>query len=143
MRPKKTILLVNWDQDQLSTMAYLLSTVGGYRVLQTLNAEDAIALFSGSAVDLAMATHALPPDGGDKLLLRLKTIRRVPTVLLGNPAGDELRHADALLNLRISAADLLARVAVLIARRRGPRKGSTHIRPPRPVESALAGVLPQ
>ena len=51
MRPKKVILCVDDNEQELSVMKFMLVT-NGYRVLAAKNGQEAIELFTENAVDL-------------------------------------------------------------------------------------------
>jgi two-component system, OmpR family, response regulator CpxR len=133
MRPKKIILCVDANENDLSVLSFMLST-NGYRVLAAHNAHEAIGFYSEHAVDLVLASHALPPGNGDQLVRKLKQIaHHVPMILLGDPLkmGDQIHGADALLAKKnCPPHELLERIKVMSARKRGPRKGSTRMQPP-------------
>jgi DNA-binding response OmpR family regulator len=82
----------------------------------------------------------MPQMNGDQLVSRLKQIgTHVPMILMGDPqkmAG--LMHgADALLAKKTcSPQELLERIKVMSARKRGPRKGVQRVA--QPVELAVA-----
>lgn len=135
MRPKKIILCVDPNENDLSVLSFMLST-NGYRVLAAHNAHEAIGFYSENQVDLVLANHALAPGSGDQLVRRLKQIaHHVPMILLGDPLkmGDQIHAADALLAKKnCSPNELLERIKIMSARKRGPRKGSTRMQPPQP-----------
>ena len=147
MRPKKVILCVDDNEQDLSVLKFILVT-NGYRVLEATNGQDAIALFTdANEVNLVLTDHAMPKMSGDELILKLKAIAsHVPMVILGDPAkmNGHVHGADALLTKKtISAQELLERVKIMSARKRGPRLG---IRKPvqseRPeAANVLAGVV--
>lgn len=132
MRPKKIILCVDDNEHELSVLKFMLAT-NGYRVVSATNGHDAIGIFSEMQVDLVLSDFTMPQMNGDQLVHRLKQIAsHVPMVLLGDPAkmGDALHGADALLAKKnCSPHELLERIKVMSARKRGPRKGSTRIAP--------------
>jgi DNA-binding NtrC family response regulator len=126
MRPKKVILLVSPDCQQLSEMAFLLHT-HGYKVITQSSAAEALGLFPQTEVHLVIAAQDLGDrKGADLLELLKKIIPYVPTVILGTPAHDlSTPWANAVVDpLKTTAADLLERLRLLTARKRGPRKGS-------------------
>lgn len=133
MRPKKIILCVDSNENDLSVLSFMLST-NGYRVLAAHNAHEAITMYSEHQVDLVLASHALNPGNGDHLVRRLKQIaHHVPMILLGDPLkmGDQIHSADALVAKKnCPPHELLERIRVMSARKRGPRKGSTRMQPP-------------
>ncbi|MFP5207227.1 MAG: response regulator transcription factor [Acidobacteriota bacterium] len=127
MRPKKVILCVNPNEQELSVLAFMLTT-NGYRVLAASSAQEALAMFTGEQVDLVLADNAMPQMNGRQLVERLKRVAgHVPMILLGDPQamGGEIHVADALLAKKnCPAQELLERVKVMSARKRGPRKGA-------------------
>lgn len=127
MRPKKIILCVNDNEQELSVMSFMLST-NGYRVVSAKNGQEAIELFSGMLVDLVLADYAMPQMNGNQLVNRLKQIAsHVPMILLGDPQAmnGQIHVADALLaKKQCTTQDLLERIKVMSARKRGPRKGA-------------------
>ena len=126
MRPKKVILCVDDNEQELSVMKFMLVT-NGYRVLAAKNGQEAIELFVENAVDLVLADFSMPQMSGDQLVVRLKKhASHVPMVLLGDPQkmNGQIHGADAMLAKKTcSAQELLERVKVMSARKRGPRKG--------------------
>ena len=130
MRPKKVILCVDDNEQELSVLKFMLST-NGYRVISATNGHDAIGIFSDTAVDLVLSDYGMPQMNGDQLLNRLKQIAsHIPMILLGDPQkmGDHMHAADALLAKKnCSPQELLERIKVMSARKRGPRKGSTRV----------------
>jgi CheY-like chemotaxis protein len=130
MRPKKIILCVDDNALELSVLKFMLST-NGYRVLSATNGQEAVTIFSETQVDLVLADFAMPQMNGSQLVERLKQIAsHVPMILLGEPQkmGSELHRADAMLAKKnCSPLELLERIKVMSARKRGPRKGSVRI----------------
>src|SRR5258708_22732738 len=94
-------------------------------------------MFADTAVDVVLSDFASPQMNGDQLVNRLKQIAaHVPMILLGDPQkmGDQLHAADALLAKKsCSSQELLERIKVMSARKRGPRKGM-----PRMAQAELA-----
>jgi CheY-like chemotaxis protein len=105
----------------------MLST-NGYRVVSATNGADAIDAFAEHAVDLVLADFAMPQMNGCQLVDRLKqSASHVPMIVLGDPQrmGGDIHAADALLAKKsCSSLELLERIKVLSARKRGPRKGT-------------------
>jgi len=139
MRPKKIILCVDDNEQELSVMSFMLST-NGYRVLSATNGQEAIAAFNTAQVDLVLADYTLPQMNGAQLVGRLKNIAgHVPMILLGEPqaVASEMHSADALISKKNSSPqELLERIKIMSARKRGPRKGT--VRHIQPVEFAVA-----
>ena len=132
MRPKKIILCVEDNEQELSVLKFMLST-NGYRVLSAGNGQEAIELFSSAPVDLVLADQSLPQMNGCQLVERLKQIAsHIPMIVLGDPQrmAGEMHSADALLAKKnCSPLELLERIKVMSARKRGPRKGSVRLAP--------------
>src|ERR1035441_5793976 len=127
MRPKKVILCVDDNEQELSVLKFMLAT-NGYRVISACNGQDAIGIFVETPVDLVLADFAMPQMNGCQLVERLKQIAaHVPMILLGDPQkmGGEMHSADALLAKKnCTPQELLERIKVMSARKRGPRKGA-------------------
>jgi CheY-like chemotaxis protein len=139
MRPKKIILCVDDNEQELSVLKFMLAT-NGYRVVSATNGQEAIGVFADIAVDLVLADFAMPQMNGSQLVDRLKQIGpHVPMILLGDPQrmAGEMHAADALLAKKnCSPQELLERIKVMSARKRGPRKGA--VRMAHEVELAVA-----
>jgi len=128
MRPKKVILCVDDNEQELSVLKFMLKT-NGYRVLSANNGQEAIAIFaSAPQIDLVVTDHQMPQMSGSQLVQRLKRIAsHVPMILFGEPqaANGEIHVADAtVVRKNCSAQELLERIKVMSARKRGPRKGA-------------------
>jgi CheY-like chemotaxis protein len=132
MRPKKIILCVDDNEQELSVLKFMLAT-NGYRVVSATTGQEAINVFAELPVDLVLADHTLPQMSGCQLVARLKQIAaHVPMILLGDPQrmGGEMHVADAVLAKKnCSPQELLERIKVMSARKRGPRKGSQRLAP--------------
>ena len=133
MRPKKIILCVNDNEQELSVTSFMLNT-NGYRVVPAKNGQEAIELFSEMQVDLVLADYGMPAMNGSQLVVRLKQIAaHVPMILLGDPQvlAGQIHAADALLaKKQCSSQELLERIKIMSARKRGPRKGTVRQAPP-------------
>jgi CheY-like chemotaxis protein len=141
MRPKKSILLVNDNEQELSVLSFMLTT-NGYKVLPATSGQEAILLFSHAQVDLVLADFAMPQMNGSQLVTQLKKMapHQVPMVLLGDLAAmaGQMHSADALLaKTHCSNQDLLDRIKIMSRRKRGPRKGSLRMAP-----APETGILP-
>jgi CheY-like chemotaxis protein len=139
MRPKKIILCVDDNEQDLSVLTFTLST-SGYRVVSATNGQEAINIFADTPVDLVLTDYAMPQMNGAQLVDRLKQIGpHVPMILLGDPQrmGGEMHAADAFLAKKnCTPQELLERIKVMSARKRGPRKGT--VRMTHPMELAIA-----
>src|SRR5271167_4774660 len=126
MRPKKVILCVDDNEQELSVLKFMLAT-NGYRVLAASNGQEAIAVFAAAPqIDLVISDTTMPQMSGGQLVERLKRMRsHVPMVLLGDAqaVNGEMHVADAVLARKnCSTQELLERIKVMSARKRGPRK---------------------
>lgn len=132
MRPKKVILCVDDNELELSVLKFMLAT-NGYRVLSASNGQEAIGMFAEATVDLVLTDFGMPQMNGSQLVDRLKQIaQHVPMILLGDPQkmGGDIHGADALLAKKnCTTQELLERIKVMSARKRGPRKGSVRVPP--------------
>ena len=135
MRPKKVILCVDGNEQTLAVRTFLLET-RGYRVLPAGNAQTALELLEGfeeGAVDLLITDLLLPGMDGNELVRRAKGMHTMlPALIVSGTVTsyDRALAADAFLPKGASSpAELLDRIKVLVARKRGPKK---HV--PRPVE---------
>ena len=133
MRPKKVILCVDDNEQELSVLKFMLET-NGYRVLAASNGQEAIAVFATAPqIDLVLADTTMPQMNGGQLVERLKRMRgHVPMILLGDnqAANGELHLADAVLvKKNCSPQELLERIKVMSQRKRGPRKGAQRFTP--------------
>ncbi|HEX3891329.1 MAG TPA: response regulator [Terracidiphilus sp.] len=137
MRPKKVILCVDDNEQDLSVLKFMLST-NGYRVLSATNGQEAIAVFGDHPVDLVLADWGMPQMTGDQLIRRLKQMAaHIPMVLLGDPQKMEgqMHVADAFVSKKNCApSELLECIKQKSARKRGPRKGVQRL----PQDSAFA-----
>ena len=132
MRPKKVILCVNDNEQELSVLKFMLST-NGYRVVSAATGQEAIGVFKETPVDLVLAEFAMPHMNGKQLVERLKGIAgHVPMILLGDPQvmNSGIQLADALMTKKnCTSQELLERIKVMSARKRGPRKGTQRATP--------------
>ena len=133
MRPKKVILCVDDNEQELSVLKFMLAT-NGYRVLVASNGQEAIAVFATAPqIDLVLADTTMPQMSGGQLVERLKRMRGyVPMILLGDAQATmgELHVADAMLARKnCSTQELLERIKVMSTRKRGPRKGTQRFAP--------------
>jgi CheY-like chemotaxis protein len=127
MRPKKVILCIDDNEQELSVLKFMLET-NGYRVMSACTGQEAIEIFGETAVDLVLTDFAMPQMNGNQLVSRLKQIAsHIPMIMLGDPQkmGGEIYAADALLAKKnCTSLELLERIKVMSARKRGPRKGT-------------------
>jgi DNA-binding response OmpR family regulator len=125
MKPKRTILCVDGNEQALSIRKILLET-RGYRVKCSTCAEDAMDAIRHSAVDLVITEAMLPGRSGAQFLQDVKRAAPfIPTLLLSSHAKflEHCGSADAMLTKGSqSPAELLAQVRTLLVRKRGPKR---------------------
>lgn len=130
MRPKKIILCVDDNEQELSVRKFMLST-NGYRVLSAANGEEAIERFNEAQVDLVLTDFAMPRMNGIELIAKLKQIAaHVPMILLSDAqqVGNDPHRADAVIAKKsCTPLELLERIKIMSARKRGPRKGTQRV----------------
>ena len=137
MRPKKTILCVDDNEQILSVRTFLLET-RGYRVIAVDNPHDALRTISNSvpgSLDLLLCDLIMPQMDGNELVRRAKEIHpALPAMIVSGSVTtyDRAARADAFLPKgACSPAEVLERVRILVARKRGPRKTSLSAPPAR------------
>jgi CheY-like chemotaxis protein len=128
MRPKKTILCVDDNEQILSVRTFLLET-RGYRVVALPNPQDALDAISNSlpgSIDLLLCDLIMPQMDGNELVRRAKQIHPgLPAMIVSGTvtAYDRAGRADVFLPKgACSPAEMLERIRVLVARKRGPKK---------------------
>ena len=126
MRPKKTILCVDDNEQALSVRKFMLET-RGYRVLTAASSQQALELFREGGIDLVLSDLIMPYMDGNELVRRMKELApEVPAILISGSvkAFDRANRADAFLPKgACSPVELLERVRMMVARKRGPKKG--------------------
>ena len=128
MRPKKTILCVDDNEQALSVRKFMLET-RGYRVIAVTTAHDALDHVKRSmpgSIDLLLADLLLPQMDGNELVRRAKHHNpSLPALLVSGTVTsiDRATSADVFLPKgACSPAELLERIRILVARKRGPKK---------------------
>lgn len=128
MRPKKTILCVDDNEQLLSVRTFLLET-RGYRVIAVTTAHEALEVLERAlpgAIDLLLCDLIMPQMDGNDLVRRAKAINpALPALIISGTvhAADRALYADVFLPKGASSpAELIERVRILVARKRGPKK---------------------
>jgi two-component system, OmpR family, response regulator CpxR len=125
MKPKRTILCVDENEQSLSQRKIVLET-RGYRVAAFSRGEDAWVRFLEGGVDLVIADMAMRGVDGPQLIAKIKeTSPSTPAILIANKVRsfEHDSQADVFLTKGMySPADLLERVRLLLTRRRGPKR---------------------
>jgi len=125
MRPKKTILCVDDNEQALAVRKFLLET-RGYRVIAAHTAEEAIERFREGGIDLVLGDVVMPLMDGNEMVRRMKDIApEIPMILISGTvkAFERANRADAFLPKgACTPVEMLERIRVMIARKRGPRR---------------------
>ncbi len=125
MKPKKTILCVDDNEQSLSIRKVLLET-RGYRVLSSNNGQLALEMFRQGGIDLVISDLVMPGLDGSKLIEQIKSISpQTPTVLISGRVKlyDQETVADLFLPKGMyEPAELLERIRLLLVRKRGPKR---------------------
>ncbi|MGB8987439.1 MAG: response regulator [Candidatus Sulfotelmatobacter sp.] len=125
MKPKRTILCVDDNDQSLSHRKIMLET-RGYRVASYSRAEPALERFKQGDIDLVVTDMAMPGMDGPQLIAAIKAIApQVPTILISSKVRvyDHDSQADVFLARGMYApADLLERIRLLLVRKRGPKR---------------------
>jgi len=128
MRPKKTILCVDDNEQVLSVRTFLLET-RGYRIIAAKTAQEALEVLERSlpgSLDLVLCDLLMPQMDGNELVRRAKQLHPgLPAMIVSGTvnAFDRALHADVFLpKAACSPAEMIERIRVLVARKRGPKK---------------------
>ncbi len=125
MKPKRTVLCVDDNEQSLSHRKIMLET-RGYRVASFSRGEDAFARFLQGGIDLVVADMAMPGLDGPQLIGKIKNLSpQTPTILISSKVRiyDHGSQADVFLTKGMySPADLLEKVRLLLVRKRGPKR---------------------
>src|SRR5574340_129451 len=125
MKPKRTILCVDDNEQSLSIRKVMLET-RGYRVIACSNAQEALEHFRKGGVDLVLADLVMPGVDGTRLIDEVKSVSpETPTILFSGKIRiyDRDTRADVFLPKGMYApAELLERIRVLLIRKRGPKR---------------------
>lgn len=127
MKPKRTILCVDDNEQSLSIRKVLLET-RGYRVVTCQSGDDALARFKKGGIDLVLADLIMPGLDGAKLIEEIKGLSpRTPAILLSGKVRiyDRDTQADVFLPKGMYApSELLERIRLLLVRKRGPTRAN-------------------
>lgn len=128
MRPRKTIVCVEDNEQVLSVRKFLLET-RGYRVLAMASGAEALEYLRGAmpgSVDLLLADLIMPQMDGNELVRRAKQVHpSMPTLLVSGTVSnfDRAAAADAFLPKgACTPAEMLDRIRIMVTRKRGPKK---------------------
>jgi two-component system, OmpR family, response regulator CpxR len=125
MKPKKTILCVDDNEQALSIRKVLLET-RGYRVIACNTAEAALEAFRRGNVDLVLTDLIMPGLDGSQLIEEIKMLSpQTPAVLISGRV--KIYERDTLADLFLpkgmyEPVDLLEKIRLLLVRKRGPKR---------------------
>src|SRR5882762_8791922 len=129
MKPKRTILCVDDNEQSLSHRKVMLET-RGYRVVSFTRGEDALERFKQGGIDLVLTDMAMPRLDGPQLIAAVKNLSpHTPAILISSKMRlyDHESQADVFLTKGMYApADLLERIRLLLIRKRGPKRMHRH-----------------
>ena len=130
MKPKKTILCVEDNEQYLSIRKIMLET-RGYRVVACSTGIQALEAFARGGVDLVLTDLVIPGGiDGSQLIEQIKTISpHIPAILISGRV--KIYEHDSLADVFLpkgmyQPADLLERIRLLLIRKRGPKRLIDH-----------------
>lgn len=137
MKPKRTILCADDNEQSLSYRKILLET-RGYRVVCFTRAADALERFRQGAIDLVISEMTLQGMDGPQLIAAMKTISpQTPTILISSKVRTFSHESAAdffFAKGTYAPADLLERVRLLLVRKRGPKRMQQTLQPRTPAD---------
>jgi len=143
MKPKRTILCVD-DNEQILSIRKVMLETRGYRVIACNNGPEALEIFKKGGVDLVLSDLFMPDTDGSKLIENIKTISPgTPAILVSGKIRicDRDTQADVFLPKGMYLpAELLERIRVLLVRKRGPKRAParTQASPSQPIQPSAA-----
>jgi two-component system response regulator CpxR len=128
MKPKRTILCVDDNEQSLSIRKVMLET-RGYRVITCSNGEEALRVFKNGSIDLVLTDLVMPGLDGTELVARIKELSpQTPAILFSGKIKvyEKDTLADVFLPKGMYApVELLERIRLLLVRKRGPKRVTT------------------
>jgi CheY-like chemotaxis protein len=125
MRPKRTILCVDDNEQALSIRKVMLET-RGYKVLVSTGSRQALEIFRQGGIDLVLSDYLMPECDGAGLIAKIKEISpETPAILFSGKVKfceKEIKADLFLAKGTFTAADLLERIRLLLVKKRGPKK---------------------
>jgi two-component system, OmpR family, response regulator CpxR len=136
MRPKRTILCVDDNEQALSIRKIMLET-RGYRIIACTSGNEALEVFQRGGIDLVLSDLVMPDFDGATLVGKIKDISpETPAILFSGKIKvyEKDSRADLFLPKGMYApVELLERIRILLVKKRGPKKSSVstpqHLRP--------------
>lgn len=125
MRPKRTILCVDDNEQALSIRKLMLET-RGYRVLACTSGHQALEIFKQGGVDLVLSDLQMPGLDGAELVEKIKQISAAtPAILFSGKIRvyEKDMRADIFLPKGMYAPiELLERIRIMLVKKRGPKR---------------------
>jgi DNA-binding response OmpR family regulator len=124
--PKKTIVIIDDDENVSTSLKRILEIAGGYRVSIAANGKAGIKLVRKTLPDLVLLDIIMPGIDGFEVLKRLKSDSRtmsIPVVMVSSETDEESKirgaklYTDLYITKPVVPADLLTRVAQVFKRR--------------------------
>ena len=127
MRPKRTILCVDDNEQSLSIRKVMLET-RGYRVVTCRGGREALDVFMKGGIDLVLSDLVMPEVDGARLVERIKEMSpETPAILFSGKVKfyDKDTRADLFLPKGMYApVELLERIRLMLVKKRGPKKSA-------------------
>jgi two-component system, OmpR family, response regulator CpxR len=140
MRPKKTILCVDDNEQALSIRKVMLET-RGYRVVACSSGQQALEAFRKGGIDLLLSDFVMPGLDGAALVQRIKDLSpETPTILFSGKIRiyDKDSRADIFLPKGMYAPiELLERIRIMLIKKRGPKRTVSAALAERPLPIAV------
>ncbi len=125
MKPKRTILCVDDNEQSLSIRKIMLET-RGYRVVTCSSGAQALERFKEGGVDLVLTDLIMPGIDGGRLIEEIKSYSpETPAILLSSKVklySHDTRADVFLAKGMYGPAELLERIRILLVRKRGPKR---------------------
>ena len=125
MRPKRTILCVDDNEQALSIRKLMLET-RGYRVVACSNGYQALEAFRQGGVDLVLSDLQMPGIDGAELVGKIKDLSAAtPAIIFSGKTRfyEKETRADLFLPKGMYAPiELLERIRVMLVKKRGPKR---------------------
>ncbi|ABF39970.1 response regulator receiver protein [Candidatus Koribacter versatilis Ellin345] len=142
MKPKRTILCVDDNEQSLSIRKVMLET-RGYRVITTHNGREALDFIRRGGIDLLLTDLVMPELDGNELIRKAKELSPfTPAILFSGHTKFITTDSQADLFLPKGAhapIELLERIRLMLVRKRGPKRPATSV----PIEiAAHVGASP-
>jgi CheY-like chemotaxis protein len=143
MKPKKTILCVD-DNDQLLSIRKVILETRGYRVMSCANGREALDVFKGGGIDLVLTDLAMPEMDGSELIEQIKKLSpETPAILFSGKIRiyERSNRADVFLPKGMfDPMELMERIRLLLVKKRGPKRVVRVDLPPSAISGSQIGA---